>query len=387
MSGVPGADRPAADRPGEGRPGPDRPSLDRPGAADRGPSDRGPSDREPVDCTVIVVTYNSATDLPGLLDSLPRAVSGLRVRVLVVDNDSADDIGSIVDGRSDVTLIRAGANLGYAGGINAGRRLLGPTRTVAILNPDLRLAPDSLARLVSAACRPGAGAAVPRFTDEAGTTFPSLRREPSVTRVLGDALLGAHWSGRPGWLSEMVWDPRCYERPGPVDWATGAVLVLDAEADAAVGDWYEEFFLYSEETDYCRRLRTAGWTVQYVPDARVFHEGGGSGTGPALTALNEVNRVRYYDRYHGRLAGGAFRVAVTVGQLARIQRPGNRMALRALWSSRGRDELPGRPPAVPAGASALGQEALGQEALQQEAAQQQAQQQQAQQQARREFAR
>jgi GT2 family glycosyltransferase len=295
-----------------------------------------------VDCTAIVVTYNSAPDLPGLLDTLPRAAPGLRLRVLVVDNDSTDDIESAVAGRPEVTLIRAGANLGYAGGINTGRRHLGPTRTIAVLNPDLRLAPASLAWLVSAACRPGAGAAVPRFVDEAGTTFPSLRREPSVTRVLGDSLLGARWPGRPGWLSEMVWDPSRYDRRGPVDWATGAVLVVNAEADAAIGDWDERFFLYSEETDYCRRLRAAGRTILYVPDARVTHEGGGSGTGPALTALNEVNRVRYFHKYHGPMRANVFRAAVTVGQLMRVRRAGSRMALGALWSRRRRADLPGR---------------------------------------------
>ncbi len=145
---------------------------------------------EPVDCTAIVVTYNSARDLPGLLDTVPRAAPGMTVRVLVVDNDSSDDIAGAVAGRRGVELIRAGGNLGYAGGINVGRRHLGPTRTVAILNPDLRLAPGSLAWLVEAAGRPGAGAAVPRFVEEeTGHNFPSLRREPTILRALGDALL------------------------------------------------------------------------------------------------------------------------------------------------------------------------------------------------------
>jgi GT2 family glycosyltransferase len=304
-----------------------------------------------VDCTAIVVTYNSAADLPGLLDTLPRAAAGLRIRVLVVDNDSADDIGAAVAGRPDVTLIRAGANLGYAGGINVGRANAGPTRTIAILNPDLRLAPGSLTWLVSAAERDGA--AVPRFVDEAGGTYPSLRREPSILRALGDGLLGKRWAGRPGRLSEMVWEQGRYELPGPVDWATGAVLVLAADADAAVGPWDDGFFLYSEETDYCRRLRAAGRAVQYVPEAQVTHRGGGSGTGPALAALNEVNRVRYFRKYHGPLPSAVFRLSVLLGQLIRFRRPGSRAALRALTSRRHRAALPGRhlaaPPAAPAG--------------------------------------
>ncbi len=300
---------------------------------------------KPVDCTVIVVTYNSAADLPGLLDSLPAAAPGLRLRVLVVDNDSSDDIGAAVTGRAGVELIRAGGNLGYAGGINVGRRALGPTGTVAVLNPDLRLAPDSLALLVSTAGR--LGGAVPRFVDGSGATFPSLRREPSLCRMLGDALLGAHWRGRPGWLSEMVWDNESYERPAIAQWATGAVLVVSAEVDAVLGDWDERFFLYCEETEYARRLRTAGFAIGYVPDARVSHRGGGSGTSPALTALNEVNRVRYFARYHGRLATALFRAAVTLSQLVRVRRPGNRAALDALWSARRRATLPGPSTATP----------------------------------------
>jgi N-acetylglucosaminyl-diphospho-decaprenol L-rhamnosyltransferase len=296
-----------------------------------------------VDCTAIVVTYNSAADLPGLLDTVAAAAAGIRTRVLVVDNASTDDIAAAVAGRPGIELIHTGGNLGYAGGINTGRRRLGPTRTVAILNPDLRLAPGSLARLVEATSCPGVGAAVPRFVDQAnGRTFPSLRREPTILRALGDALLGGHWPNRPAWLSEMVWDDRRYEQAGPVDWATGAVLVVASEVDAAIGSWDDRlFFLYSEETDYSRRIRAAGWTIQYVPEASVAHRGGGSGTSSALTALNEVNRVRYYRKYHGWLPSAVFRAVVILAAALRARRPANRAALRALLSRRRWAALPG----------------------------------------------
>jgi GT2 family glycosyltransferase len=290
-------------------------------------------------CTVIVVTYNSAADLPAMLDSLPAAAPGLHLRILVVDNDSADDIGAAIAGRPEVELIRAGGNLGYAGGINCARRQLGITDAVAVLNPDLRLAPGCLTRLVAAALR--SGGAVPRFVDGSGDTAPSLRREPSLPRVLGDGLFGAHWPGRPGWLSEMVWDADRYERMGPVAWGTGAVLVVSSRAAVALGDWDERFFLYSEETDYSRRLRAAGFRIAYVPEAQVHHRGAGSGTGPGLTALNEVSRVRYYRKYHSAVATAGYRLAVSLGQLLRLRRPGHQLALRALWSARYRATLPG----------------------------------------------
>jgi GT2 family glycosyltransferase len=301
------------------------------------------ADHEVADCAAIIVTYNSAGDIGGLLDSLPAAAAGLRVRVVVVDNGSSDHTASVVGRYPGVRFVPAGANLGYAGGLNVGRRHCRPTRAVVVLNPDLVLAAGAIPALLAALARPGAGAAVPRMLAEDGRLFPSLRREPSLARAIGDGVFGKAWPNRPAWLSEMVWAREPYEREGAVQWATGAALALSAEADGVVGAWDEaRFFLYSEETDYCRRLREAGYTIQYAPNAIAVHRGGGSGVSPDLVALNEVNRVRYFRKYHGRLATAMFRAAVILAALRRLHRPANRRALWALLSARRWSLLPGR---------------------------------------------
>jgi GT2 family glycosyltransferase len=320
---------------------------------------------ELADCTAVIVTYNSAADLGGLLDSLPAAAAGLRMRVVVVDNDSTDDVEAMVVAWPGVVFVPAGTNLGYSGGINLARHHVGRTRSILVLNPDLRLEPGAIERLVGAvrsdadngsgsrvdgtarghagrAVRRGVGAAVPRIRDERGDTQRSLRREPSILGALGDAVLGGRWPGRPGWLSEMVWAAEPYERGGVADWATGAAILVTAEADAAVGAWDDErFFLYSEETDYCRRLREAGFTVRYVPQAVAVHRGGGSGVGPDLAALTQVNRLRYFRKYHGRLSSVVFRGVVVLSEVMRAGRAENRRALRAIVSPRSRAKLPG----------------------------------------------
>ncbi|NUR30276.1 MAG: glycosyltransferase family 2 protein [Catenulispora sp.] len=301
-----------------------------------------PSAAVAVDCTVITVTYNSADRIAGLLDTLPAAAEGLRVRVIVVDNGSTDDLPAVLAKYPDVVFHPTRQNLGYSGGINAGRELLGETDAVLILNPDLELAPGSVRKLLAALHEDGVGAAVPRFDDEHGEPYPSLRREPSIGRALGDALLGKKWPNRPAGLSEMVWAKEPYERPGDVDWATGAVLAIAWAADEQLGPWDDErFFLYSEETDYARRLRQAGWTIRYVPDAVVTHEGGASGASHGLVALNTVNRVRYFAKYHGRLATAVFRAVVALNEALRIHRPANRYALRVLLSRKRWATLPG----------------------------------------------
>lgn len=281
------------------------------------------------DCTAIIVTYNSAADIGGLLASLPAAAGGLTVRTVVVDNGSRDATADIVRGHRDVVFVPAGANIGYAAGINLGRRHAGRCGALAVLNPDLVLEPGALRELrVALAENPAAGAVVPALLAEDGARHHCLRREPSISRALGDAVLGGHLGGRPGRFSEIVRDGERYLRRHPIDWATGAAIMVSAECDQAVGGWDERFFLYSEEVDYAARIRAAGYLIEYVPAAVARHRGGGSGTRRELVALMAINRVRYAEK-HGRRPR-AYRAAVVLHELLRAGDPGHRAAARAL---------------------------------------------------------
>jgi GT2 family glycosyltransferase len=309
-----------------------------------------PAGRQGVDCAVVVVTYHSARDLPGLLASVPGAAPALSVHVTVVDNASSDGVEQAVHGHEGVSLIRSHRNLGYAGAINVALDWLPRSRWVLVLNPDLVLAPGALTEMVRTAERTGAAAVVPKLVDGSGRLARSLRREPSVLRVLGEALLGDHLPRRPGWASEIVRDPARYERGGEVEWATGAAVLLSRSVLERTGAWDDRFFLYSEETDYCRRLRRAGHRIRFEPAAVVQHRGGGSGSSPALVALLAVNRVRYFRKWHGVTATSLVWTCAVLHSLLRARRPGDRAALAALVSARARRVLPGSgavPPVAP----------------------------------------
>jgi GT2 family glycosyltransferase len=283
------------------------------------------------DCGIIVISYNSAQHIERLLDSLPVASSGLRTRCLVVDNNSSDETMSIVGSRNDVMAVQAGRNLGYSGAINLARSMIGSCSSLLILNPDLVLEPEAIVQLYRALEQPGVGIAAPMLLNDDGSLYLSMRREPTLTRALGEALFGARWPGRPGWLSETTRDNEAYERSRDVEWAGGAALLISAACNDAVGDWDDgRFFLYSEETDFAARARRLGYRVRYISTARARHEGGGSGQSPALGALMAVNRVRYYEKYHRRPATSVFRAVVTLHYLLRSGNPDRRVALRAL---------------------------------------------------------
>ena len=180
---------------------------------------------EHADVAAVVVTYNSASDVPLLIDDLRLAAQQRPIRLIVVDNQSSDETVKVVRAHDDIVLIEADNNLGYSGGINAALPYINPADSVLILNPDLTLAPDAIARMLTAAESDRIGAIVPMMLDADGATYPSLRREPSLMRAFGDAFLGGKIRNRPAVSSEIDARPRSYLEAHDVDWATGAAVV------------------------------------------------------------------------------------------------------------------------------------------------------------------
>jgi GT2 family glycosyltransferase len=289
--------------------------------------------------SIVIVSYNSAAVLPGLLDSVPGGLEGVKqFETIVVDNDSKD--GSVDIALAHPTrprVIRMHRNAGYAAAINAGATAVSLDRDLLVLNPDLRLLPGSVRLLVNRLKDSSVGVAVPRILGEDGTTSWSLRREPSLVTAWTDAILGGTLAARIG-TSEMIGDPVTYDQGGPVEWATGAAVAVAGRARAIVGEWDESFFLYSEEVDYLRRVRENGLLVAYVPQAQVVHCGRDYLGNPRLSALMTANRIRYYRRYHGPMSTAMFRLSVIVGETIRaVLGPGHRAALWAAMT-------PWRPP-------------------------------------------
>jgi GT2 family glycosyltransferase len=269
---------------------------------------------------VVVVTYNSAAVLPGCLDSLAEARGIELVAVVVADNNSADNSVGLAEGRDDlpVVTVRLSRNAGYSAGINAGIRVLDLTNldAVFVTNPDVRVRPDALRRLARALTSER-GITVPRLVQPDGSLSFSLRRAPSVRGAFAEAVIGGRRAGRRGGWGEVVTDVAAYEKPGPATWATGAAMLISANALSAVGHWDETFFLYSEETEYALRAADRGWSLWYEPEAVVEHIGGESKTNPRLAALLVVNKVRLFRRRHNAAAAFAYRMGLLIGQAAR----------------------------------------------------------------------
>lgn len=291
---------------------------------------------------VIVVTWNSAGLLDGLFSSLQPGLAGLNWQLTVVDNASADDTVErterwLREHRQQVRgrVVQTGRNAGYAAAINIGLATETEPYTAAlILNPDVRLDPDSIGNMLevlNSRISPPAGIVVPRILEPDGALFHSLRRDPSVARALGDALLGRR-AGRFAHLSETILDDRAYTTTTTAAWAGGAAMLISEPCLRTCGPWDESFFLYSEETEFALRARDRGFATRLAPQASVTHLRGDSATDGYLWALLTFNRVRLYRRRHSRPSTLLYWCAVLLRESLRAalgKRP-NRSAVTAL---------------------------------------------------------
>ena len=275
------------------------------------------------DLDIVIVTYNSAHVVEDLLNSLAAALDGLTADTVVVDNGSTDGTVALVEARGNCRVVRS-HNVGYAGGINRGVREAQPADAILILNPDVRLHEGSVPPLLAALAQPDTGIVVPQVRSAEGTLEYSLRREPTLLRAIG-----LNRTKQPA-LSEYVTEPKRYSRPGVVDWALGAVLLMSRTCFDALGGWDESYFLYSEETDLSLRARDLGLLTRYEPRSVVVHIGGQSGRNSWTHSMQVVNRVRLYRRRNGAFAAWCYYLLTVSSQLSWLMRGDPRMTWSAI---------------------------------------------------------
>lgn len=286
----------------------------------------------------MVVTYNSEELLPDCIASLSAASTDtIDLEIIISDNASADDSIAVAKRvHPDVTIVASETNAGYAAGINAGVRAARASDAILVLNDDIRVSSDTVQKLLDAISQPGVGIAVPRLIDGSGELLKSLRREPSVGRVFGEAILGGDRAGRIPALGEVVQDEAAYEEQSVVTWASGCAWLISQACWDAVGEWDESYFLYGEDSDYALRTRDAGYEMQFIPDASAVHLVGPSHVNPRLWTMSVWNRYRQFDRRHGRVQSTMFKMGLLLneGLRAVAGRPTHRAAAEAILDPR-----------------------------------------------------
>lgn len=272
--------------------------------------------------STVVVTRNQHDLLRQCLRSIVAAMEQVGGEVLVVDNASTDATARVLaEEFPSVSVIQNKTNVHYTRAMNQGIRAT-TGRYVFLLNDDTMLEPDCLHKLSSFMdSHPRCGGAGPMLVSPEGEyqisaqKFPTPFREIMMLSGIAWRLRGRKWSARI--------QPRYPEPMGTqiVDWVCGGAIFLRRSILEELGCHDENYLFYRDDPDIGMRLKSAGWEVWYLPDARVVHYHGMSTVKTTSKVRFDLIGVRsrrhYHRKFHGLL--GSFAVECAYGLLAALK--------------------------------------------------------------------
>jgi N-acetylglucosaminyl-diphospho-decaprenol L-rhamnosyltransferase len=270
------------------------------------------------DVAVIVVSTNEARWLRACLSTVYEHAGDATLEVIVVENACTDETRELVETEFPQARVVTSANRGFGHGNNRGLEQA-RARYVLLLNPDTEVLEGTFGELVRLLdARPQIGLAGVRQLNGDRSLGRTIRRFPSVTRMLGDALISDRWPVHPSWSSERVLDRRSYERECECDWTSGSFMLVRREALLGAGLLDERFFIYSEEPDLCMRIKRGGWRVCHLPAMTIVHHAGKGGVRPRMEAQEVYARKQYARKYFSAPYRFPYFAAIALKQLVRF---------------------------------------------------------------------
>lgn len=268
--------------------------------------------------SIIIVNYNGKHFLADCLDSIAEHV-GCTYEIIIVDNASSD--GSCEFLRKhypEVQLIESKVNTGFTGGNNIGVKHA-QGNVLLLLNNDTKLTRD-ISLLLCEFEDPSLGVLGCRLFYGDGRQQYSFGFDHAPMRLVLSWLGLGSFSVAPNLFRRSQINFSAYEIPhADVCWVSGAFLMTPGALWEELDGLDESYFMYLEDVDYCRRVRSAGYRVAYSPKVEVIHYEGGGKAWLGGKALNNSMRsyIRYTAKFHGHLAALFMRMSLGAIMLCR----------------------------------------------------------------------
>lgn len=287
--------------------------------------------------SVVIVNWNSGTQLSECLDSLEDSDVSPVGEIVVIDNLSSDGSIAVAEGRSGVSVIRAQQNMGFAAACNlAVKQCQGDL--LLFLNPDAVANPKALSACVNSLMSEDhgkIGVVGVQLLDASGHISLSCARFPTPWRYLAQSFGLDKIFPQLG-VSMADWD---HLESRQVDHVIGAFYMVRREVFEALHGFDERFFLYLEDLDFSLRAYQAGWQTIYLADVKAFHAGGGTSKQIKARRLFYALRSRMlYAFKHFSLLGAlwVFSAVLFIEPFTRYALAvftGSGMSLRETWSA------------------------------------------------------
>lgn len=270
--------------------------------------------------SILIITWNTRDLLAACLTALAAELQQFvadQVEVVVIDNASTDGSAALVQQRFPwVRLVQNCVNVGFAAANNQAMQQASG-RYLFLLNPDTEVYPQALATLVQfMETQPTVAVAGPRYLNPDGSLQISCYPAPTLARE-GWRLFHLDRLYPFGVYPMASW---CMATSRRVDVVQGAAFLVRRTALEQVGLFDTTYFIYTEETDLCQRIRRAGWSIYFVPAASILHHGGQSTRQVALAMFLQLYRSKllYFRKHHGAGATFLYKLLLFCATLVRL---------------------------------------------------------------------
>ena len=273
-----------------------------------------------MDLSIIIVNYNTKKLLGNCIASILKDKSKLSSEIIVIDNCSTDGSADFVaQNFPQVNLLLSEQNRGYSYACNLGLRQ-SKGDFICLLNADTEVETGALEKMMGFfQSHPGAGAVGPKVLNEDGTLQSSCRNFPSLFRTFCENIF--LWESiRPnrilGTFLLRYW---MHDKVREVDYVVGCCIMVKREVLDDTGFLDETFFMYSEEVDWCFRIRKAGWKIYFLPDAKIIHHKGKSTDPEEPRMFIELHKsaIRFVRKHYPKWKNPIFKLIWQIGLLQR----------------------------------------------------------------------
>ncbi len=274
-----------------------------------------------MDVSIIIVNWNTKQLLEDCLRSIYKQTADLTYEVIVVDNASTD--GSVEMVRKNfpqVKTIENSQNLGFARANNIGIRA-GTGRYICLINSDVTLLDGCIGRLAAFMDgHPAIGMAGPKILNSDGTIQHSCRHFPSIWNNFCQAVGLNHIFPKSAFFSHCIMDYWDHNSVRSIDVLSGCFWTVRREALDKVGLLDEEFFIYGEDIDWCRRFHNAGWDIVFYPEAQAVHLGAASSANAPVKFYVEMQKadLQYWRKHHGRIGEFSYAGIILLRETIRV---------------------------------------------------------------------
>ncbi len=275
-----------------------------------------------VDLSIIIINFNTKQLTLECVESIRKFTRDIKYEIIVIDNGSNEKFPK----SKDYKLIESKTNLGFTGGNNLGMKSA-KGKYILLLNSDTKISDNVISGMAAwMKNNPKIGISSCSLRNENGSMqgtggyFPTLIRVFSWMTIQDFPYVDSFIKPfHPTKEKSFSKNEKFYSQEKELDWVTGAFILIRKEVVDEIGYLDDEYFMYTEETDFCFRAKQKGWKVFYNPKFSITHLGGASSSNSEFSVLSEYKNIKlFYKKHYPKWQYPVLRFFLKIGALGRI---------------------------------------------------------------------